>query len=124
MYPRTEYEMTQDDLETILQACKPTPVMFLSGGTPMGPSQQENANRAWATLGKKMGFDSTTVRPIEDKGQRFFSAIPAETEIQQKERVEREKTEKRRAEIERLKKVIEDSQSLLNSLLLEEEKND
>ena len=32
MHPRTEYEMSEKDLEKILDACKPTPVIFLSGG--------------------------------------------------------------------------------------------
>lgn len=70
------FEMSEDDLRELLDACKPTPVMFLSGGTPMGPSQQENANAAWARLGKKMGFDAMTVVPIAGKGDRFFTAWP------------------------------------------------
>ena len=72
---RKTYEMSDDDLQALLASCKPTPVMFLSGGMPMGPSQQENANNAWAALGKKMGFNATTVRPIDGKGMRFFTAI-------------------------------------------------
>jgi aromatic ring-opening dioxygenase catalytic subunit (LigB family) len=31
--------------------------MFLSGGTPMFGTPQENANRAWQRLGEKVGFD-------------------------------------------------------------------
>lgn len=68
-----EFEMTEDDLKAILEACKPTPVMYLSGGRSMFRSQQENANDAWETLGKKMGFKHMTVRPSR-KGQRFFTA--------------------------------------------------
>jgi len=70
------YEMSEDDLQELLDACKPTPVMFLSGGTPMGPSQQENANLAWSRLGEKMGFDAMTVQPITGRGSRFFTATP------------------------------------------------
>jgi hypothetical protein len=29
MYPRTEYEMTEEDLKEFLEACRPTPAMFL-----------------------------------------------------------------------------------------------
>ena len=90
MYPRTEYEMSEDDLEKLLEACKPTPVMFLTGGVPIGGTPQENANHAWERLGQEMGFDFNTVQPIPGKGQRFFSAIPSETAEARKERQARE----------------------------------
>ena len=51
MYPRTNYEMTEDDLKAILDACKPVPCMMVGSYTPSSP--QENANRAWAVLGEK-----------------------------------------------------------------------
>ena len=85
MYPRTDYEMTEKDLKVILDACKPTPVLFGNGGQSLGGSQQENANMAWSKLGKKMGFDHMTVRPIQGKGMRFFTAIPSETDSQRRE---------------------------------------
>lgn len=69
------YEMTQAQLDTILDACKPTPVMFLSGGQPMFNSPQENANDAWRRLGEELGFDHMTVRPTGE-GDRFFYAEP------------------------------------------------
>jgi hypothetical protein len=71
---RKEYEMTDQQLEQILDACKPVPVMFLSGGDPMFRSAQENANDAWAALGRELKFKPMTVRPIYGKGQRFFTA--------------------------------------------------
>ena len=116
MYPRTEYEMTEDDLKTILDACKPTPVMFLSGGTPLGSNPQENANRAWAALGKKMGFDHMTVRPINGKGNLFFTAVPSETEEQRVERLKRGAEEKRAAEIKKLNEEIEERRARLAAL--------
>ena len=67
----TEFEMTQEDLDAILEACKPVPYMIVGGHPPR--SQQENANAAWARLGGKMGFHPMTVRP-SSKGQRFFTA--------------------------------------------------
>jgi hypothetical protein len=106
MYPRTRYEMTDDDLKTILAASKPTPVMFLSGGTPMGGSQQENANAAWSALGKKMGFDYMTVRPVPGENQRVFTAVPSETETQRDERLKREAEEHRQSEITKLQTEI------------------
>lgn len=116
MYPRTNYEMTQQDLDVILDACKPTPVMFLSGGTPMGGSPQENANSAWASLGKKMGFDHMTVQPIAGKGNRFFSAVPAENEVQRKEGIEREAKQANEREIAQLESEIAAKQKRLNEL--------
>jgi hypothetical protein len=91
MYPRVEYEMSEKDLKEILSACKPTPVIYGSSGINLGGSPQQNANFAWAKLGKKMGFDYMSVRPIQGKGNRFFSAIPSETESQKKEREAKEK---------------------------------
>lgn len=67
-----EYEMTEEDLQAILDACKPTPCIMLQCGMPRSP--QENANDAWEKLGRKMGFDYMTVRPIPSKGNRFFTA--------------------------------------------------
>jgi len=70
---KKDFEITQEQLDQLLDACKPTPVMYLSGGTPMFDSPQENANRAWAKLGKELGFKPMTVTP-NGKGDRFFSA--------------------------------------------------
>ncbi len=70
---RKNFEMPAEDLEIILNASKPTPVLYLSGGARMGQNPQENANYAWATLGRKMGFDPMSVRPTGE-GNRFFSA--------------------------------------------------
>jgi len=97
MYPRTNYEMTEEDLAEIQEACKPTPVMLIGGSC--SPSPQENANRAWRRLGEKMGFDYMTVHPIPGKGPRFFTAVPAENEERKKERLAREVEEQRKAEI-------------------------
>lgn len=70
---RQNFEMTEAQLAEILDACKPVPAMFLSGGRPMFGTTQENANAAWARLGAVMGFEPMTVRPIA-RGDRFFSA--------------------------------------------------
>ena len=110
MYPRVEYEMSEGDLEKIMNACRPVPAIIVGGYTP--PSVQENANRAWERLGKKMGFDYMTVRPTE-KGNRFFTAVLLETEDQKWERLVKEKEEKRIAEIEQLKKEIKDREDRL-----------
>lgn len=75
MYSRKNYEMTQADLDAILEACKVVPYMIIGGQAPR--SQQENANEAWLRLGEKMGFDHMTVLP--GSGNRFFSAVPTET---------------------------------------------
>jgi len=74
MTDRVEYTMTQEDCDTLLEAMKPTPMIMLQCGTP--PSQQERANIAWAVLGKKMGFDPTTPRPIQGRSMLHFTAVP------------------------------------------------
>jgi hypothetical protein len=63
--------MTQEQLDKILDACTPVPLIMLQCGTP--PSRQEMANIAWKKLGAEMGFDHMTVRPTGE-GDRFFSA--------------------------------------------------
>ena len=95
IYPRTEYEMTEDDLKQILDACRPVPMIMVGNYLPSSP--QENANRAWAALGRKMGFDHMTVRPAQ-RGDRFFTAIPSETPEQRERREAREKEEARTKE--------------------------
>ncbi len=67
---RQDYEMTQEQLDELLEACRPVPCMKI--GNYITSSPQENANRAWAKLGKDMSFDAMSVRP--GKSQRFFSA--------------------------------------------------
>lgn len=79
-YPRTEYEMTEEDEKQLLAAMVPTPCIMIGG--VVGPSLQDKANIAWADLGRRMGFDFMTVRPIPGKNQRCFTAIPSETEEQ------------------------------------------
>lgn len=69
---RKEFEMTEEQLETLLEACKPVPYMVFGGVEPT--SLQENACRAWDVLGKEMGFKGKSVEPIAYKSQRFFTA--------------------------------------------------
>jgi len=113
MYPRTQYEMTEQDLAELLESMKPVPMIMLQCGTPS--SQQENANRAWARLGEKMGFDSMTVQPT-GRGDRFFSAIPSETEEHKARRLEKEAEEKRLREIDTLTQEIAERQERLKTL--------
>ena len=114
MYPRTEYEMTQKDFDKILDACRPVPCILVGSYSPSGP--QENANRAWSALGVKMGFDYQTVRPVEGKGNRFFTAVPSETESQKTERLAKQAEEKRLTEIAKHKSAILEHQEALNRL--------
>jgi hypothetical protein len=68
---RTDFEMTREDLDSLLAAMQPVKMVMLQCGTPS--SVQENANAAWVRLGKQMGFDPMSVRP-NGRGDRFFSA--------------------------------------------------
>ena len=67
-----EFELTDEEYNELLEACKPTRCMMIGSYAP--PTPQENANRAWQRLGKKRGFNYDTVRPILGKGPRFFTA--------------------------------------------------
>ena len=113
MNPRVNYEMTQEDLDTLLNACKPTPVMKI--GTSIGSSPQENANDAWAALGKKVGFDSMTVRP-SGKGNRFFTAVPTDTEEQRQAKKDVAEEAERVSEISQLNADIIEKQIRLEEI--------
>lgn len=65
--------MSDKDLKALLEACKPVPVIMIGNYAPSSP--QENANAAWAALGRKMEFDHMTVEPIQGKGMQFFRAV-------------------------------------------------
>lgn len=106
--------MTQEDLDKILDACKPVPMIMLQCGMPESP--QERANRAWAELGSRMGFDSMTVEPTGE-GNRFFTAVPSETEQERKEREAREKEEAQRSEVARIESEIKALQEKLTDIL-------
>jgi len=115
MYPRTNYGMSKDDLKELLDACKPTPVMKI--GSYTGSSPQENANRAWAKLGEKMGFDPTSVKPIPGKEMMFFTAIPSETEEESARRESAEAATRDAKEIEQLTESIAVAQDRIRELV-------
>ncbi len=69
---RQQYELTSEQFDKLIEACRSVPLIMLQCGMP--PSPQENANRAWCALGDELGFDGMTVEP-SSKGQRFFTAI-------------------------------------------------
>ncbi len=74
---KQEFEMTQEEMVNIIAINKGggDPVMFLSGGTPMGSSLQEKINQYWEILGSKYGFKPMTVEG-SSKGKLFFLAEP------------------------------------------------
>lgn len=75
---KQEFEMTQQEMDNIIAINKDggDPVMFLSGGTPIGSSLQEKINSYWGILGSKYGFKPLTVEG-SSKGKLFFLAEPA-----------------------------------------------
>ena len=68
---RKEFEMTQEQYDKILEACRPVPYMVFGGMEPRSP--QQNANDAWKALGEEMGFEFMTVKAIPGK-PKFFTA--------------------------------------------------
>lgn len=74
---KRDFEMTEADLQKLMDASKPVTYMVFGGRAPSSP--QENANAAWAELGRRMGFDPMSVES-NGKGDRFFRATPAPSE--------------------------------------------
>jgi len=77
---RKEFKLTQEDVNFVVEASKPVPAMFLSDGGPMFGTPQENANKAWQTLGKKYGFIWHTCEPVPGKNRKFITAEVIEKE--------------------------------------------
>ena len=67
-----EYKMTDEQRDIILDACRPVPLIAINCGMP--PSQQSLANSAWQRLGKELGFEYMTVRPVSGKSDYYFTA--------------------------------------------------
>lgn len=72
MGQRATFVMSKEQLNKLLDACKPVPLIAIHAGPIRTP--QQNANDAWEALGKEMGFKYMTVRPIPGKGQEHFTA--------------------------------------------------
>jgi hypothetical protein len=68
------FTMTEEQYQAILDASRPTTLMYLSGGQPMGSSPQENANSAWQSLGSELGFDWQSAKPANNGNPRQFYA--------------------------------------------------
>lgn len=75
---RKEFEMTEEQLQRLYAASQPVTYMVIGGVPPRSP--QENANAAWKQLGREMGFNYLSVRPIPQKGDRFFTAEESKQE--------------------------------------------
>lgn len=69
---RKEFEMSKEQLKTILKACDPVICMLIGEIAPSSP--QENANRAWKNLGNEMRFIGDTAEPVRGKSDLFFTA--------------------------------------------------
>jgi hypothetical protein len=69
---RKNFQMSEVQLERLKDAGKPVPYMVFGGRPPA--STQENANRAWESLGRELGFVGHTVEPISGKSELYFSA--------------------------------------------------
>lgn len=74
---KQEFQMTREEMDNIIAINKGggDPVMFLSGGIPIGSSLQEKVNQYWAILAAKYGFKQMTVEGSA-KGELFFLAEP------------------------------------------------
>jgi len=82
---RKEFEMTQEEMDKIISINKEggDPVMYLSGGIPMGRSLQEKINDYWKELGDKYGFKPMTVQG-SSRGNLFFTAETLKQENESK----------------------------------------
>lgn len=66
---RKTYTMSKEQLDKILEVCKPVPYMIID---PISP--QKKADEAWEKLGEEMGFDYMTVKPVAGQPETVFTA--------------------------------------------------
>ena len=86
---KQEFKMLQQEMDNIIAINKGggDPLMFLSGGAPMGRSLQEKINQYWKILADKYGFKQMTVEG-SSKGNLYFIAeatpppLPAKTQTE------------------------------------------
>lgn len=77
---KIEFEMSQEQLDKLLNACKPVLCIALNCGPISSP--QENANRAWRSLGEEMGFVWDTVEPVRGRPNTVFRAEPIQKQAE------------------------------------------
>ncbi|MFH2029077.1 MAG: hypothetical protein ABIJ40_00445 [Bacteroidota bacterium] len=72
---KQKFTFTKEQFDKIVAINKEggDPVMYLSGGTPMGRSKQQKINDYWDELGKELGFDWNTVEPIDNNN--FYAEV-------------------------------------------------
>ena len=72
---REEFKLTEEEYQKILDINKEggDPVMYLSGGIPLGRSLQEKINDYWKILGLKYGFKPMGITP-SNKGKLYLIA--------------------------------------------------
>ena len=68
------YRLTDTQLNTILDACKPVPYMVVGGMMPRSP--QHNANDAWQSVAAELGCRWDTIRPADTGDQHDILAEP------------------------------------------------
>ncbi len=71
-----EYELSEEQLQRLLDAAEATPYIVVGGTEP--PSAQDNADAVWQSIAREMGFVWDTVEPAPGKGQRFIVAEEAQ----------------------------------------------
>ena len=76
---RKTYTMTEEQYQALIEACRPVPYLVMNGVPP--PDPQDNANAAWAQLGRELGFKPFTVEPA-GRDPRSFTAEPVAVEEQ------------------------------------------
>lgn len=70
---KIQFEMSQEQLDKLMNASKAVPAIMLHiGGGPRSP--QQNANDAWSSLGEEMGFDHFTVEQVKGQPNTIFRA--------------------------------------------------
>ncbi len=70
-----KYTLTEEEYQEIVKINEEggDPVMFLSGGRPMGRSLHEKVNDYWTELARKRGFIFSTVRPTGGDVKEFYA---------------------------------------------------
>lgn len=69
-----EFQMTDEQYQRLLDASNPKVIIYMTGEHPFSGSSQVNIRDEWKKLGAELGFDETTVKPVDGKSEKFFTA--------------------------------------------------
>lgn len=68
-----QYKLTKAELKNLINASEEIDYIVIGETKPRTPYERSIA--LWAEIGKRKGFDYTSVKPIFGKSEKYFDAV-------------------------------------------------